>query len=165
MGLGGVFVPLGAGSEVWRCWRVDFARAETRQPKEGGLMKGLAPKAKGDDEREVSKVIRKKAVEQFMENLKVPTTDWQHDGAFAAFSKCFQVLRQQYDLHPDECHALVGPEDRSGGGASGPKSKSFRPFSGSIIPSWFLGLATRVQRVCARSQAPMADGPSKPSWR
>ena len=66
---------------------MDFARAETHQPKEGGLMKGRAPKAKGDDEREVSKAIRKKAVEQLMENLKVPTTDWLHDGASFALEK------------------------------------------------------------------------------
>lgn len=67
-----------ADATVWKCWRVDFARSETVQPKEGGLMKGRAPKQKGEDEREVSKVLRKQAVDILLED--VPTSDWLHDG-------------------------------------------------------------------------------------
>eukprot|EP00435_Cladocopium_sp_Y103_P023345 s435_g5.t1 len=70
--------PKSADATVWKCWRVDFARSETVQPKEGGLMKGRAPKAKGEDEREVSKALRKQAVDILLED--VPSSDWLHDG-------------------------------------------------------------------------------------
>ncbi|CAJ1395551.1 unnamed protein product [Effrenium voratum] len=62
---------------VWRCWRVDFARVESTPPKES-LTKGRAPKAKGDDDRELPKAIRMQAVAVFMSH--VPATDWLHDG-------------------------------------------------------------------------------------
>ncbi|CAK9040984.1 unnamed protein product [Durusdinium trenchii] len=64
-------------STIWCCWRVDFRRAETVRS-QGSLTKGQAPKAKGQDDNEVSKAVRKAAVEIHLADI--PTYDWLHDG-------------------------------------------------------------------------------------
>eukprot|EP00913_Durusdinium_trenchii_P011070 g10392.t1 len=53
-------------------------REEKTVRSQGSLTKGQAPKAKGQDDNEVSKAVRKAAVEIHLADI--PTYDWLHDG-------------------------------------------------------------------------------------